>query len=35
VWYDIGAPRNTPVEAIDKLNKEINAVALIRHGLPA
>jgi tripartite-type tricarboxylate transporter receptor subunit TctC len=24
-WYDIGAPRNTPVEVIDKLNKEINA----------
>jgi tripartite-type tricarboxylate transporter receptor subunit TctC len=26
-WYGIGAPRNTPVEVIDKLNKEINAVA--------
>ena len=25
VWYGIGAPRNTPVEVIDKLNKEINA----------
>ena len=25
-WYGIGAPRNTPVEVIDKLNKEINAV---------
>jgi tripartite-type tricarboxylate transporter receptor subunit TctC len=24
-WYGIGAPRNTPVEIIDKLNKEINA----------
>jgi tripartite-type tricarboxylate transporter receptor subunit TctC len=24
-WYGVGAPRNTPVEAIDKLNKEINA----------
>ena len=24
-WYGIGAPRNTPVELIDKLNKEINA----------
>jgi tripartite-type tricarboxylate transporter receptor subunit TctC len=24
-WYGIGAPRNTPVEVIDKLNKEINA----------
>ena len=23
-WYGIGAPRNTPVEVIDKLNKEIN-----------
>src|SRR5262245_61192595 len=23
VWYGIGAPRNTPVEVIDKLNKEI------------
>jgi tripartite-type tricarboxylate transporter receptor subunit TctC len=25
-WYGIGAPRNTPAEIIDKLNKEINAV---------
>jgi tripartite-type tricarboxylate transporter receptor subunit TctC len=25
-WNGIGAPRNTPVEIIDKLNKEINAV---------
>jgi tripartite-type tricarboxylate transporter receptor subunit TctC len=25
VWYGIGAPRDTPVEVIDKLNKEINA----------
>jgi tripartite-type tricarboxylate transporter receptor subunit TctC len=24
-WYGIGAPRNTPVEIIDTLNKEINA----------
>ena len=24
-WYGIGAPRNTPVEVIDKLNKEFNA----------
>jgi tripartite-type tricarboxylate transporter receptor subunit TctC len=24
-WYGIGAPRNTPVEVIDKLNEEINA----------
>jgi tripartite-type tricarboxylate transporter receptor subunit TctC len=23
-WYGIGAPRNTPAEVIDKLNKEIN-----------
>jgi tripartite-type tricarboxylate transporter receptor subunit TctC len=23
--YGLGAPRNTPVEIIDKLNKEINA----------
>jgi tripartite-type tricarboxylate transporter receptor subunit TctC len=26
-WYGIGAPRNTPVEVIEKLNKEVNAVA--------
>ena len=26
-WYGLGAPRNTPAEVIDKLNKEINAVA--------
>jgi tripartite-type tricarboxylate transporter receptor subunit TctC len=24
-WFGIGAPRNTPVEIIDRLNKEINA----------
>jgi tripartite-type tricarboxylate transporter receptor subunit TctC len=24
-WFGVGAPRNTPVEVIDKLNKEINA----------
>jgi tripartite-type tricarboxylate transporter receptor subunit TctC len=23
-WYGVGAPKNTPVEIIDKLNKEIN-----------
>jgi tripartite-type tricarboxylate transporter receptor subunit TctC len=25
-WAGIGAPRNTPTEIIEKLNKEINAV---------
>jgi tripartite-type tricarboxylate transporter receptor subunit TctC len=25
VWYGIGAPKNTPTEIIDRLNKEINA----------
>ena len=25
-WYGIGAPRKTPAEIIDKLNKETNAV---------
>jgi tripartite-type tricarboxylate transporter receptor subunit TctC len=24
-WYGIGAPKNTPAEVVDKLNKEINA----------
>jgi tripartite-type tricarboxylate transporter receptor subunit TctC len=24
-WYGIGAPKNTPNEIVDKLNKEINA----------
>jgi tripartite-type tricarboxylate transporter receptor subunit TctC len=24
-WYGIGAPKGTPAEIIDKLNKEINA----------
>ena len=24
-WYGIGAPKNTPTEIIDRLNKEINA----------
>jgi tripartite-type tricarboxylate transporter receptor subunit TctC len=26
-WYGIGAPKDTPAAVIDKLNKEINAVA--------
>ena len=25
VWYGVGAPRNTPAEIVEKLNKEINA----------
>jgi tripartite-type tricarboxylate transporter receptor subunit TctC len=25
-WYGVGAPKNTPTEIIDKLNREINAV---------
>jgi tripartite-type tricarboxylate transporter receptor subunit TctC len=25
LWYAIGAPRNTPVEVIDKFNNESNA----------
>src|SRR5262249_7142038 len=24
-WYGIGAPRNTPTDVIDRLNKEVNA----------
>jgi tripartite-type tricarboxylate transporter receptor subunit TctC len=24
-WYGVGAPRNTPAEIVDELNKEINA----------
>ena len=24
-WTGVGAPKNTPVEIVDKLNKEINA----------
>jgi tripartite-type tricarboxylate transporter receptor subunit TctC len=24
-WYGVGAPKDTPAEVIDKLNKEINA----------
>jgi tripartite-type tricarboxylate transporter receptor subunit TctC len=23
-WFGVGAPKNTPAEIIDKLNKEIN-----------
>ena len=26
-WYGVGAPKNTPTEIVDKLNKEINAGA--------
>ena len=33
-WYGIGAPRNTPAEIIDKLNKEINA-GLVDPGMKA
>src|SRR5262245_62146234 len=25
IWFGVGAPRNTPVDIVDKLNKEINA----------
>src|SRR5207342_552798 len=25
VWFGAGAPRNTPIEIVDRLNKEINA----------
>jgi tripartite-type tricarboxylate transporter receptor subunit TctC len=25
-WYGVGAPKGTPVEIVDKLNKEINAI---------
>jgi len=24
VWFGVGAPKNTPAEIVDKLNKEIN-----------
>jgi tripartite-type tricarboxylate transporter receptor subunit TctC len=24
-WYGVGAPKNTPAEIVEKLNKEINA----------
>ena len=30
-WYGVGAPRNTPAEVIDMLNKEINAVGADSH----
>jgi tripartite-type tricarboxylate transporter receptor subunit TctC len=33
-WYGVGAPRSTPAEIIDKLNKEINA-ALADPGMKA
>jgi len=33
-WFGIGAPRNTPLEIVDKLNKEINA-ALADPGIKA
>jgi tripartite-type tricarboxylate transporter receptor subunit TctC len=33
-WFGIGAPKNTPIEIIDKLNKEVNA-ALADGGLRA
>jgi hypothetical protein len=34
-WFGIASPKNTPVEVIDKLNKEINAGASpMRRGSP-
>jgi tripartite-type tricarboxylate transporter receptor subunit TctC len=33
-WFGIGAPKNTPAEIVDKLNKEINA-ALADHNMKA
>ena len=36
-WYGVGAPKNTPAEIVDKLNKEINAASPTprsRRGLP-
>jgi tripartite-type tricarboxylate transporter receptor subunit TctC len=33
-WYGIGAPRNTPADIVDKLNKEINA-GLANSGMKA
>jgi tripartite-type tricarboxylate transporter receptor subunit TctC len=25
-WYGVGAPKNTPTEVVDRLNKEINTI---------
>ena len=33
-WQGLGAPKNTPFEIIDKLNKETNAGSPIRHSEP-
>ena len=36
-WFGVGAPKDTPAEIVDKLNKEINAALAdpkIRRGLP-
>jgi tripartite-type tricarboxylate transporter receptor subunit TctC len=33
-WYGIGAPKNTPAEIVDRLNKEINA-GLVDSGMTA
>jgi tripartite-type tricarboxylate transporter receptor subunit TctC len=33
-WFGVGAPANTPIEIVDKLNKEIN-VALVDPGMKA
>jgi tripartite-type tricarboxylate transporter receptor subunit TctC len=26
-WFGIGAPKNTPADIVDKLNRQINAIA--------
>ena len=33
-WFGVGAPKATPAEIVDKLNKEINA-ALVDHNMKA
>ena len=29
-WFGVGAPKETPVEVVDKLNREINAASPIQ-----
>ena len=29
-WFGVGAPKGTPADIVDKLNKEINAASPIR-----
>jgi tripartite-type tricarboxylate transporter receptor subunit TctC len=34
IWFGVGAPKNTPTEILDTLNREINASLVLRVRVP-